>query len=245
MPLLPSDNRASQTQRGAEATNSPQVPHRRRLLHFGELHLLPAVRWIIKGVLAGNSLGVLYGLPGQGKSFLAFHFGLLIAQGQNFAGRRTKQGLVVFVEAEGAGGLQVRVTGWHQHHGLSVESAAAYVLADAVDLQNSQSVSDLVNAIRRISAEAGLPVLWVVFDTLAGNIGSGDENSTQAMNQVVAINFVRTTLECAVWVVHHQGKAQNGPRGSTVLAREKRGQRKKGSGAPGDRQGVSGESPLR
>jgi hypothetical protein len=61
--------------------------------------------WLIKGLLPAQGLALLYGHPGSGKTFLALDFSGHVAMGWDWHGRKVKQGLVVYVAAEGQRGL--------------------------------------------------------------------------------------------------------------------------------------------
>lgn len=197
----------------------PQNRHqRRRLISLHDLHHLPNSPWLAKGLIPQEGLGVIHSPPGQGKSFFLIDIGMSVAYGLPVLGRKAQQGMVVFVAAEGVSGMRARLEGWRIAHHRTMTDAPAFVFPGAVDLLDPASVVSLIDAVREAQLESGVPVRMVVFDTLARCFGDGDENGQRDMNRAVAsCDAVREALGCFVFVIHHQGKAQNGPRGSTAL----------------------------
>jgi RecA-family ATPase len=86
-----------------------QDAERFRLLTLADLDNLPDPIWLIDDVLPSNSLCVLYGEPGCGKTFVALSMALSIAAGHSWCGKLTTEGSVLYVPAEGLYGLKLRV----------------------------------------------------------------------------------------------------------------------------------------
>ena len=61
--------------------------------------------YIIKGLLYMDALGVLHGRTSQHKTFVMLDWAFHIAAGLPWFGRKTRQGVVVFVATEGGGGF--------------------------------------------------------------------------------------------------------------------------------------------
>src|SRR5262249_46295895 len=83
-----------------------------RLLTLADLDNLPDPEWLVDGLVGQNALVVLFGPPGVGKSFLALDLALSIATGRPWLGRKTTQGGVVYVYAEGTSELKHRAAAW-------------------------------------------------------------------------------------------------------------------------------------
>src|SRR6478672_3283849 len=92
-----------------------------RLWSPADLENLPDPTWLINGVLPANSLCVLYGEPGCGKTSVALSIGLSIAAGHDWCGKSTKPGLVLYVAAEGLFGLKLRVRAYQRKHEITAE----------------------------------------------------------------------------------------------------------------------------
>ncbi|MBS1847548.1 MAG: AAA family ATPase, partial [Actinobacteria bacterium] len=87
-----------------------------RCFTIDQLADLPEPTWLVEGLLAADSLAVMYGPSGQRKSFVAIDVACHIATGRPWHGKTTAPGKVVYVAAEGVAGLGKRFTAWQLHH---------------------------------------------------------------------------------------------------------------------------------
>ncbi len=78
---------------------------------------LPDPEWLIENLLVKGSFAVLFGAPGVGKSFLALSWALSLAAGKPWLDRAVIGGPVVYIAAEGFGGLKLRVAVLLSHEG--------------------------------------------------------------------------------------------------------------------------------
>lgn len=177
----------------------------------------PPSEWLVKKLIGRDCLGVIYGKPGAGKTFLSLALALSIGHGQQCFGRRTLQGGVAMVAGEGTGGLRNRVKAWHDHHGLDpAQCPSVQVLPQPVNLLDAGAVEALVKDIAQ--RFDGQPVRAVIIDTLARCFGDGDENRQPDMARFVeACDLIRRTFRCAVIVIHHTPKEADDMRGSGAL----------------------------
>jgi hypothetical protein len=79
-----------------------------KLVSFGEVDNLISKTSgadLIKGMLDEDALSVIYGPPKKGKTFIALSIGDAVAAGDPWAGRKTRQGFVMYIAAEGGGSL--------------------------------------------------------------------------------------------------------------------------------------------
>ena len=172
-----------------------------------------AVRWLVKHVIPAESLGMLYGASGTFKSFIALDGALHVAHGLPWLGRKTAQGPVVYIAAEGGSGLWSRVCAWHRTRNLRWQDAPFYVVPSAIDLRaDAWRVVDAAQAV-------GITPAMVVVDTLSQTY-SGEENSANEMASYlreIGLRF-RSLWSCAVALVHHTGhNATERPRGSSAI----------------------------
>jgi RecA-family ATPase len=93
--------------------------HRFEVLSDSDLEALPDPSCVVDDVLLAKALAILYGLPGAGKTFVALGMGLAIATDKPWCGRATAPGHVVYVVAEGVGGVAKRIRAWKQAHGVA------------------------------------------------------------------------------------------------------------------------------
>jgi hypothetical protein len=173
------------------------------------------IRWTVDDLIPADSMGMIFGASGTFKSFLAIDAAMHVATGSDWCLRKTKQGPVVYVAAEGGLGLIKRIEAWHQLNGLT----------DLVDNFEVCSIPLLLTAkdqiarLKRSISEMPVPPSLVVIDTLAASF-SGDENSASDMSAYLrSINAeIRAEFGCTVIVVHHTGhNATERPRGSSAI----------------------------
>jgi len=91
------------------ALQAPKVEARFPLLDDVELLNRPEPIWLVDGRLLAKSLDCLYAPPEVGKTTLTVDLGCSIATGSPWLGAATTTGPVVYVAAEGADTLQLKV----------------------------------------------------------------------------------------------------------------------------------------
>ena len=117
------------------------------LQYFDDIAMQLTGLWLIKNLLPALGIAVIYGHPGSGKSFLALDWALHIALGWDWQGRKVKQGLVIYVAAEGITGLRNRVEAFRRHH--DVKGIPFALVPCAIDMQAPEAdVRRLVAAIK-------------------------------------------------------------------------------------------------
>lgn len=186
-----------------------------RLLYFDELMDLPPMTWLVDGLIPTGGLGLLWGKPGAGKSFVALDLALTIATGfGNWHGHRLTAGRVLYVAAEGHHGLPVRVDAWARAN-EAPSPRDRFAVADAIDLLHKGTADDLIEEATLRSDEQ--PVLTVV-DTLARCMPGGDENGPKDMSTAIAtLDRLRELTGGAVLAVHHPGRSGGNERGHSSL----------------------------
>lgn len=205
-----------------------------RLLSLKELATAPPRAWLVPGLVPLDGLVCLYGAPGTGKTFVALDLALTLAggvgqwQGVPLPPRSEPHG-VVYVAAEGVGGLPARVRAWMDHTSRATgqtccckdDDVPIWFIGQAVDLTREQAVLDFAQAVVERRAERpACPISLVVIDTLARCAAGADENSAQEMGVVVQnLDLLRRILNgCTVMLVHHSTRsAPNAMRGSSAV----------------------------
>lgn len=167
----------------------------------------PAPTWIIKGVLPKAELCVLFGPSGSGKSFMALDLAMCIALGLPWRGRRVRQGRVVYLAAEGAGGFRNRCVAYAHAKGLDLKDVPLDVIADVPNLVLKDDALALAKAMG--------PCSVVFVDTLAQTTPGSDENSGEDMGKALShCKGVHKVTGALVVLVHHAGKdTSKGARG--------------------------------
>lgn len=186
-----------------------------RLVSYHDALDAPEPTWTVTGVLGG--LGLLWGEPGVGKSFVACSMAAAVATGRPWLGHRVTEGSVVYVAGEGgAGGVARRLD-------AAVTALRCCDPEDGpVPLWLTTSGVDLVAGPAELLALLdGVTPQLVIVDTLSRCFG-GDENSQLDMAKFVkSLDTLRDAYGCSVLVVHHANKTDKQGagrvRGSSVL----------------------------
>ena len=170
---------------------------------------------VIDGIVNAEEIGFLYGKSAVKKSFIAINACLSVAGGLSFGDFDVEQGSVVYCAGEGQAAIDRRFAA--QRHAMDLsESAPVYALSTVPNLMDPEDTRDVVEAILEAVAEEEKPIRLLVIDTLSRAIGGGDNNSNADINLV--IDTIQTEivdrLQCAVVIVAHEGKSENGIMGA-------------------------------
>lgn len=167
-----------------------------------------APSFLVDGLIETDTLGMVFGDPGCGKSFLAVDLALSVATGTPFHGWGVKQGSVFFIAGEGHNGLARRFHAWSAERGISLEGVPLFKSERAAQFLDRVSAMAVAQAVDQMADQFGQPSLIIV-DTVARNFGPGDENSTSDMGAfIAAIDDLKARYPgCAVLLVHHSGHA--------------------------------------
>lgn len=186
---------------------------RARLLTVAQLKTLPPATFLIDGVLVRNTLAVLWGKPGSGKSFVALDWALSLAVGAWWFGRSVEKSRVLYVAGEGVGGLNQRVEAWQIARTIyNIDDDMLAIHPGAVNFLDAQWAAALVELAQELQ-----PAL-VIADTLARVMVGGDENAARDMGVAIdAANKVQNATGASVLFVHHDTKEGSTMRGSSAL----------------------------
>lgn len=171
-----------------------------KLIAADQLASLPPTEILGSTRFIAHGFNVVFGASGAFKSFYTLDAALSTAQ----------TAPVVYVAAEGAGGLHRRVSAWCDYH--QQPPGQLYFVCQEINLLHADPVKSLIQAAREIK-----PAL-TVFDTLARCMSGGDENSAKDMGIAVTNSaIIQRELNCAVSLIHHTNRAERGERGSGAL----------------------------
>lgn len=176
-----------------------------RFVAVGDLEYR-APEYLIADLIETETLGLVFGDPGCGKSFVTTDMGLSVATGTPFHGRKVKQGAVFLIAGEGHNGLTRRFAAWAKHNGVCIKSAPLFMSNRPAQFLDHESATGVAEAVHQLAAQHGNPAL-ILIDTLARNYGPGDENSTSDMGAfIAAIDDLKAQFSgCTVLIVHHSG----------------------------------------
>lgn len=171
-----------------------------RLIAADKLSDLPPTTILGETRFIARGLNVVFGASGAFKSFYTLDAALQIAQ----------TATVIYVAAEGAGGLHRRVSAWCEHNGKP--PGQLKFICQEVNLLDAGHVAALINVAKPLN-----PAM-TVFDTLARCIPGGDENSAKDMGVAVRNSTrIQRELNTAIAWIHHSNRAERGERGSGAI----------------------------
>lgn len=175
----------------------------------------PRPTWIIHKIVPHAEIAAIYGESGAGKTFLAVDMGLSIAQGIDWLGRKTKQGRVVYIVAEGAGGFRNRLEAYALDKDVDIASIPFHVIPAA---PNFLDKPDCVKVARTVIRDIGKTEVIFV-DTLSQVTIGGNENAAEDMSKAISnCKKIHEATGALVILIHHAGKdLERGLRGWSGL----------------------------
>ena len=173
----------------------------------------PQSNWLIKGVLEIETIGMIFGPPGTGKSFLLMDIAFCIGAGIGWNGHQTKQGNVAYLAGEGFSGMKSRFKALETKYGVS--GGGLYMSNGPVHLSNLIEAQAVYDEINLVCPDPAL----IVIDTLHRHFGDGDENSARDLGLFLRILTELTRVTGAsILLAHHSGHASSDrARGSSAL----------------------------
>ena len=171
------------------------------------------MHWLIKNYMEMNSVGIIFGDPASGKSFLALEWGFCVATGIDWHGHKVTRGKVVCLVGEGHGGIGRRFEALEHKYGTSTDD---FIISTApaalIDSGNAEMIWELIQ-------DACPDVSLIIVDTLNRNFGGGDENSSHDFALFMQnIDDLFRSNGAAVLIVHHSGHSNKGRgRGSSAI----------------------------
>lgn len=177
----------------------------------------PRPGWLIKQLLPETGLGVIYGRPSTGKTFLMLDLAFAVATGSPWRERKVRQGAVLYMAGEDAGGVRLRIEAWRVAVGdMYGDEVPLYGCGRTPNVMDDREYVEAGNAIVRQARELGARML--VIDTLARTMGGGNENAAEDMGKLIRwAEEVARNAGVLVMLVHHEGKSSPGMRGWSGL----------------------------
>ena len=176
--------------------------------------------YLIKPYLLSDTLALIFGDPGSGKSAIGLDMALHIAAGRDWHGHRVQQGAVFYIAGEGYHGIGRRLMAWGIANGIDPGSLPVWFSQEPAQLYDKASAERFCAAIGEMAKASGQQPRLIILDTLARNFGSGDENSTKDMGEFIAHvdEHLRRPYQSCVLIVHHTGQTEKQrARGSSTL----------------------------
>lgn len=158
------------------------------------------IQWLIRGFVERPVLGMLFGGPGSGKSYLAIDWACRVATGTPWQDRKTHRGPVAYIAGEGFGGMSRRLKAWSIANGVDLDAAPLIVSRRAVPFNDPRALAELKSELDTMPE----PPVLIVLDTLARMTPGMDENVAREMGAFVgACDDLRERYGATVLVIHH------------------------------------------
>ena len=173
----------------------------------------PKNNWLIKGIIEKATIGMLFGSPASGKSFIAMEMAFCIAIGHDFTNKPVNQGQVVYLAGEGFSGLSKRFKALEEKY--QTQTSDIYISNMPASLMCKEDTNKVIEEVGNICPNPSL----IIVDTLHRNFGGGDENSAKDIGKLMeAITTIIKHTGATVLLVHHCGHgADDRARGSSSL----------------------------
>lgn len=195
------------TERAHGRTGDPVDALLAEMLDTNALDSMPSLQPLVGDLLHLDTLARVIGPSGHMKSFVTIDFAGHVGTGMPYHGLPVHQGTVIYLVAEGAGGIRKRVRAWEQHYGLRMDGVL--FLPRPVQAMDPEWLT-LIEACKRRG-----PVLIVV-DTQARVSVGVEENSAKELGLVVdRMEQLRAATGACVLLIHHTGHVGEHGRGSS------------------------------
>ncbi|MAY41904.1 MULTISPECIES: helicase RepA family protein [unclassified Neptuniibacter] len=185
-------------------------------IKLDELYSQPLqIDWLVESYIPSDSIGMLFGASGSGKSHIVLSLAVSIANGTEWFGLRAKEGNVLILAGEGNNGLQRRLRAIQVEHEITINPDRIFFSERPIGLDTDTGFDDAVTAIENLDKELDL----IVIDTLSRHLLQSAENSNDDMAQFInRLEQLRHTYKCTILVVHHTGKSdRQEARGASAL----------------------------
>ena len=172
--------------------------------------------WLVEDFIPEKSYAMIYGAYSTFKTFIALDIALSVTTGglaKEHIWGNCKYGNVLFAAGEGHGQFNKRLKVWKQYK-INGKSVGGIILADTVP-----KITDLIEPYLDLALEASPDgYKLMVIDTVGRSMQGVNENAQENASAFTAmVEAVQKTLGCAVLALHHTGKSDTGPRGSSVF----------------------------
>jgi hypothetical protein len=177
-------------------------------------------RSLIHGWIDEGELAVMFGPPTAGKTFLTLDMALHLAASAEWHGCMAAYdpGPIVYLISEGrTEAFENRLVAWGEAHPEIAAKAFVnfHFIAIASDFVGTDDAVQLALSVEDMPRPPSL----VVVDTLASNMGHGDEGLAKDVSQLYRnARQLQQLTGCAVLFIHHTGKdVGRGSRGSSNI----------------------------
>jgi hypothetical protein len=204
-------------------------------LHWhGEIDTRAARPMLVKRLIPATGVGLISGQWGTAKTFTAIDLAGSVLTGLEFAGRRVlRQGGVLFIAAEGAGEIPVRLQAMVDHKlrekatifgskiTADIDRLPFVWIDETPNLQDNASYQNIVATAQTAAAtmnRANVELVLILIDTLSAAGGFNDQNAAAEAQLVMnRLSELGRQTGAFVLAIDHYGKdVTTGTRGSSA-----------------------------
>jgi hypothetical protein len=172
----------------------------------------PPISWVLDGIIPTESVSMITGDAGSGKTWMSIDIAVSIAKGLPWMNREVLQGAVLIIDEEsGEHRLSNRIKKVIMGHG----GPGTPIYGFSMQCMNATDPTHLAE-IEKIIIEKNIK--FVVIDALMDVVIGADENSVKEM--MPAFKYLRqisSRTGVTFWIIHHTDKSGKGYRGSSAI----------------------------
>ncbi len=209
----------------APPTNGKHAPEIRPIFeHYllDDLDNLPPLEWLVANMLPVKGFGMIYGPPGNGKTFVVIDLACCLVKGNFLFAKEFgvhRAATVAYAAGEKFYGIPKRMRAAKKHWTLDPEARLRFhVYRGVPQLFDASLPASVLVFIEQLRADFpdGLDILFI--DTMhAAMIGANENDSRDGGIAISNIKKIQDALGCAVILVHHANKGGLSERGTTAF----------------------------
>jgi len=179
---------------------------------FNNLLEMRSKEWLLDQVFGPRDIGMIYGAPGCGKTFVVIDMILNLCTGNKWADKFNVLRClnVAYCAGEGLGGLPSRFNAAAKHYNITLlHNFTFYALPPQLFEDSAEAtIKQFCEEWKARQAKDETDTLdLLIIDTLHTATVGADENSAQQMGKALhACRWIANELGCAVILVHHTNK---------------------------------------
>jgi RecA-family ATPase len=171
-----------------------------RTLSETDILNLPDSEYLISGLLQVQTVSLLFGESNTGKTFNGLHIAECVARGRYWLGRPVKQGVVLYIYAEGRLGMKLRLQAWHRHFDAEPTEMIRF-LPFPVHLLQERDI-----LLATIASQEHVPNLLVVDPYSMCATGTDQNNQMEVTRTLEIAHEITRLYGCHVLVIHHANR---------------------------------------
>lgn len=174
---------------------------------------LPAVDWIVEGLISAGSVNIVYGAPGAKKTYSLLDMAICVALGHQWLNFKTKKNHVLLIDEEsGKNRILRRLAETLRGHGADETTPIHTISLAGFDLGKRADIQELHKQILLTQSKL------IIVDALADVMPGKDENAVKDVQPIfLALRQIAEILQVAIIIIHHANKNGKQERGSTAI----------------------------